>query len=87
MAQNKSSKSQTAAKLKVTLRKSTIGFNKDQAKVVEGMGLRRIGHSVKVFSLGGRNRVYFAQKSKRTPRRICLGRIVRVGTRNESRNA
>ncbi|PYR90308.1 MAG: 50S ribosomal protein L30 [Acidobacteria bacterium] len=48
MAQNKSSKSQTAAKLKVTLRKSTIGFNKDQAKVVEGMGLRRIGHSVEL---------------------------------------
>ena len=33
-------------KLTITLRKSTIGFNKNQAKVVEGMGLRRIGHSV-----------------------------------------
>jgi large subunit ribosomal protein L30 len=30
------------------LRKSTIGFNKDQAKVVQGMGLRRIGHSVEL---------------------------------------
>jgi large subunit ribosomal protein L30 len=48
MAQKKSTKPQTAAKLKITLRKSTIGFNKDQAKVVEGMGLRRIGHSVEL---------------------------------------
>jgi large subunit ribosomal protein L30 len=48
MAQKKSTKPQTGAKLKVTLRKSTIGFNKDQAKVVEGMGLRRIGHSVEL---------------------------------------
>jgi large subunit ribosomal protein L30 len=30
----------------VTLVKSTIGFNKKQAKVVESMGLRRIGHRV-----------------------------------------
>jgi large subunit ribosomal protein L30 len=31
----------------ITIRqvKSTIGFNKAQAKVVEGLGLRRIGHS------------------------------------------
>jgi large subunit ribosomal protein L30 len=33
-------------KLTITLRKSTIGFNKNQARVVESMGLRRIGHSV-----------------------------------------
>jgi large subunit ribosomal protein L30 len=48
MAQKKSTKPQTDPKLKITLRKSTIGFNKDQAKVVEGMGLRRIGHSVEL---------------------------------------
>jgi large subunit ribosomal protein L30 len=48
MAQKKSTKPQPAAKLTITLRKSTIGFNKDQAKVVEGMGLRRIGHSVEL---------------------------------------
>jgi large subunit ribosomal protein L30 len=30
----------------VTLVKSPIGFNRNQAKVVEGMGLRRIGHTV-----------------------------------------
>jgi len=36
----------SAKKLKVTLRKSTIGFNKTQAKTVQGLGLRRINHSV-----------------------------------------
>jgi large subunit ribosomal protein L30 len=35
-------------RVKVTLVKSTIGFNKAQAKVVQGMGLRRIGHSVEL---------------------------------------
>jgi len=43
----------TAAKaagrrIKVTLIRSTIGFNRAQAKVVEGLGLRRIGHTVEV---------------------------------------
>jgi len=36
----------SAKTLKVTLRKSTIGFNKTQAKTVQGLGLRRINHSV-----------------------------------------
>jgi large subunit ribosomal protein L30 len=35
-------------RLKITLIKSTIGFNKTQAKTVEGMGLRRIGHTVEL---------------------------------------
>ncbi len=35
-------------RLKVKLVKSTIGFNKEQAKVVQGMGLRRIGHRVEL---------------------------------------
>ena len=35
-------------RIKVTLIRSTIGFNKAQAKVVEGLGLRRIGHTVEV---------------------------------------
>jgi large subunit ribosomal protein L30 len=48
MAQKKSATPQAGPKLKITLRKSTIGFNKDQARVVEGMGLRRIGHSVEL---------------------------------------
>ena len=34
--------------VKVTLLKSTIGFNKEQAKTVEGMGLRRLGHTVEL---------------------------------------
>jgi large subunit ribosomal protein L30 len=48
MATKKSAKPQAGPKLKITLRKSTIGFNNNQAKVVEGMGLRRIGHSVEL---------------------------------------
>ena len=35
-------------KLKITLVKSTIGFDKKQDKVVTGLGLRRIGHSVEL---------------------------------------
>jgi large subunit ribosomal protein L30 len=37
-----------AKRLKVTLVKSTIGFNETQAKTVEGMGLRRIRHTVEL---------------------------------------
>jgi large subunit ribosomal protein L30 len=37
-----------AKNLTVTLVKSTIGFNKTQAKTVESMGLRRIRHSVEL---------------------------------------
>jgi large subunit ribosomal protein L30 len=37
-----------ANQLTITLVKSTIGFNKNQAKVVQSMGLRRIGHSVEL---------------------------------------
>jgi large subunit ribosomal protein L30 len=32
--------------LKITLVKSTIGFDRKQATVAQSMGLRRIGHSV-----------------------------------------
>jgi large subunit ribosomal protein L30 len=42
-------KKKTAAdtkKLTITLRKSVIGFNRNQAMIVQGMGLRRIGSSV-----------------------------------------
>ena len=35
-------------RLTVTLRKSTIGFGKKQAAVVEGLGLRRLNHSIEV---------------------------------------
>jgi large subunit ribosomal protein L30 len=34
--------------IRITLLKSTIGFNGKQAKVVEGLGLRRIRHSIEV---------------------------------------
>ena len=35
-------------KLTVTLVRSTIGFDRTQAKTVQGMGLRRINHSVEL---------------------------------------
>ena len=35
-------------RVKITLVKSTIGFDRKQAKVVQSMGLRRIGHSVEL---------------------------------------
>ena len=35
-------------KLKITLLRSPIGFNRTQGKTVEGMGLRRIRHSVEL---------------------------------------
>jgi large subunit ribosomal protein L30 len=41
-------KTENAKRLKVTLVRSTIGFNKTQAKTVEGMGLRRLGYTVEL---------------------------------------
>ena len=35
-------------KLKITLKKSAIGFDKKQKQVVEGLGLRRINHTVEL---------------------------------------
>ena len=40
--------SQETRKVKITLVKSTIGFHRNQAKVVEGIGLRRLGHTVEL---------------------------------------
>ena len=37
-----------AKKIKVTLVKSTIGFDRKQDRVVTGLGLRRIGHTVEL---------------------------------------
>jgi large subunit ribosomal protein L30 len=48
MAKKASKKSGDARKVKITLVKSPIGFNKTQATTVEGMGLRRIGHTVEL---------------------------------------
>jgi large subunit ribosomal protein L30 len=42
----RTAKATEGKRVRVTLVKSTIGFNRNQAKVVEGMGLRRIGHTV-----------------------------------------
>jgi large subunit ribosomal protein L30 len=44
----KTAKTAAAKRLTITLVKSVIGFNKTQAKTVEGMGLRRINHSVEL---------------------------------------
>ena len=49
MANKRAAKTTEGKRVKVTLVKSPIGFNKSQAKVVEGMGLRRIGHSVELL--------------------------------------
>lgn len=41
-------RNETAARLRVTLVRSPIGYDERQALVVRGLGLRRIGHSVDV---------------------------------------
>ena len=38
-----------AKMLTITLRKSPIGFNRNQAAIVQSMGLRRINHSVELL--------------------------------------
>jgi large subunit ribosomal protein L30 len=48
MAKKASKKSADTKRVKVTLVKSTIGFDKRQAAVVQGMGLRRINHTVEL---------------------------------------
>ncbi len=39
---------ESAGRVKVTLVRSTIGFDKRQANVVRGLGLRRLGHTVEL---------------------------------------
>jgi large subunit ribosomal protein L30 len=41
-------KNSAAKPLKITLLRSTIGFNRTQAETVRGMGLRRIRHTVEL---------------------------------------
>ena len=41
-------KTERAPVAKVTLMKSTVGVHRNQAAVVRGLGLRRIGHSVEL---------------------------------------
>ncbi len=45
----KTAKAQAVKKLKITLVRSPIGFNETQAKTVQGMGLRRIRHTVELL--------------------------------------
>ena len=42
-------KSGGARRLKITPVKSTIGFDRKQATVVQSMGLRRLGHTVELM--------------------------------------
>ena len=44
----KTAQKTAAKKLTITLLRSPIGFNRTQRKTVEGMGLRRIRHSVEL---------------------------------------
>jgi large subunit ribosomal protein L30 len=48
MAKKAAKKSADTKRVKVTLVKSTIGFDRKQANIVQGMGLRRINHSVEL---------------------------------------
>ena len=48
MMAKKAAQQASGKKLKVTLLRSTIGFNETQFKTVEGMGLRRIRHTVEL---------------------------------------
>lgn len=41
-------RNETAPRVRVTLVRSPIGYNRRQALVVKGLGLRRIGHAVDV---------------------------------------
>jgi len=44
----KTAKKEAPKRLKVTLVKSPIGFNRTQGHTVQGMGLRRIRHTVEL---------------------------------------
>lgn len=39
----------TGPTLKVTLVRSTIGYNRKQGEIIKGLGLRKIGHTVEVL--------------------------------------
>ena len=44
----KSAKTSADKRVKITLVRSPIGFNRTQAETVTGMGLRRINHTVEL---------------------------------------
>ena len=45
----RAAKNAAGKRLKVTLLRSTTGFNKTQAATVTGLGLRRLNHSVELL--------------------------------------
>jgi large subunit ribosomal protein L30 len=47
-AKARKAKAGDAPKVTITLVRSPIGFDRTQAATVQGMGLRRIGHSVEL---------------------------------------
>ncbi len=49
MAKKTTKKTEAARKVRITLVRSPIGFNKTQAATVQGMGLRRLGHTVELI--------------------------------------
>ncbi len=48
MAKKSTKKSSDVAKVRIKLIRSPIGFDRTQARTVQGMGLRRIGHTVEL---------------------------------------
>jgi large subunit ribosomal protein L30 len=48
MPKAKKSQGSQQPRVKITLVKSTIGFDRKQDRVVTGLGLRRIGHTVEL---------------------------------------
>ena len=48
MAKRADKSADATRRLRITQVKSTIGFDKKQATVIESMGLRRIGHTVEL---------------------------------------
>ena len=48
MAKKSAKKSSDVAKVRIKLIRSPIGFDRTQARPVQGMGLRRIGHTVEL---------------------------------------
>ena len=48
MAKKSVKKSSDVAKVRIKLIRSPIGFDRTQARTVQGMGLRRIGHTVEL---------------------------------------
>ena len=48
MAKKSAKTSEAAKRVKVTLVRSPIGFNRTQAETVTGLGLRRMNHTVEL---------------------------------------